>query len=170
VNRVGDLPAQAGVYALIGSRPQADQHTVGYVGVCANLRHRAAIWDYNFKQRATNPAHEMPVKNLPPEIPSESWTFLGWTDADSDEVRKALADKGVILLNDKTRVHELITYKGKTCTFAEHCRDHDIKYSRAYARLKKGKTLDEVFAAKPPSGMQKSTAPQEDGGLRSDDD
>lgn len=154
MNRLGNVPAQPGVYALIGVH---GAENYGYVGYCANLRHRAAVWDYNFSQRAKNPAHKMPVRNIPDFIPEDAWTFVAWESDKpvlADEVREHLKARGVKLLNDKTRIHEMVNYNGKTATFAEHCRDHNINYSRAYARLKKGKPLEQVFAL---PGMQKST-------------
>lgn len=154
MNRLGNVPVKPGVYALVGHIN--GEAKIAYVGVCANLRHRAAVWDYNFSQRQTNPQHKMPVRNIPLEIPSDAWTYLSWEEGTHtiDQIRASLQQLGIQLLNDKTRVHEMMNYNGKTATFAEHCRDHNINYSRAYARLKKGKSLEQVFAL---PGMQKST-------------
>lgn len=143
MRRQANIPAKPGVYALIGIE---QGQRVAYVGVCANLRHRAAVWDYNFRKREANPEHITPVRNLP-HIASDNWSYLFWPkgSAPIEGIRKLLRDRGFTLLNEETREYKLITFKGKEATFADHARAAGIAYSKAYARFKKGKALDEVF-------------------------
>lgn len=144
MQKPSNLPKTEGVYILLHESPK---RKLAYVGNCANIRHRAAIWDYNFKKLAQDPEHRMPVKDWPKDIPASEWQFGGMPGYDVTVIRNALTAQGYTMLNEKTRSRDVIEWQGKIATLAEHARDVGIPYTKAYYRWKAGKSLDEVFAS-----------------------
>ena len=136
----GDPPHDAGVYVIVRDDPEK----VAFVGTTNDLRHRASIWVYNFKQALANPSFKLPIKGLN-AFPLEGWAFSAWSKVDEGQVRDVLTSSGFRILNKATRHRGTITYRGKAQTFAEHARDAGVSYETAYARWRRGKPLDEVF-------------------------
>lgn len=136
----GDPPHDAGVYVIVRDAPEK----VAFVGTTNDLRHRASIWVYNFKQAAANPGFKLPIKGLN-AFPLEGWSFSAWSKVDEGQVRDVLTSSRFRILNKQTRHRGTIIYKGKAQTFAEHARDAGVSYETAYARWRRGKTLEEVF-------------------------
>lgn len=137
----GDPPHDAGVFVIVREEPEK----VAFVGTTNDLRHRASIWVYNFKQARTNPSFKLPVKGMS-DHPLDGWAFTGWSKIDEGQVRDVLVGSGFRILNKATRHRGTITYKGKVATFAEHARAAGVSYETAYARWRRGKQLDEVFS------------------------
>jgi hypothetical protein len=136
-----NLPKSSGVYILLH-----EPTMVAYVGNCSNLRHRAAVWEYNFKQLAKDPSHKMPVRGFPTDTKSEDWQFGGLPSHNEATIRTALVNQGWKMLNEHTRSIATVDWNGKIASLAEHARDAGIKYTKAYYRHKAGKPLNEVFA------------------------
>lgn len=141
MQKAANLPKTSGTYILL-----CPLKMLAYVGKCSNIRHRAAVWEYNFRKRAENPDHVMPVRDWPKDVPDDQWQFGGLPDLHVEIVRAALEKEGYNIMNQSTRVRDEIEYKGKKATLAEHAREADIPYTKVYYRFKAGKTLDEVFA------------------------
>lgn len=136
----GDPPHDAGVYVIIREQPEK----VGFVGTTNDLRHRASIWVYNFKKAQADPSFKLPIKGMN-DFPLDGWAFLALVKTDENAARDVLTSSGFRILNKQTRHRGTITYQGKEQTFAEHARDAGVPYEKAYARWRRGKTLDEVF-------------------------
>lgn len=142
-----NLPTTEGVYALVSLRTvsgAADGSRVAYVGHCADLRHRATVWSYRFRQRAKNKKHRLPAKGLP-DWPSDMWAFMGWAGGDTEKIRCELEAMGFRIVNSSTRIRGDITWGGFTCSLADHARRLHIPYTKTYYRWSRGKSLDEVF-------------------------
>lgn len=137
--KVEPLPPTPGVYALSHAGSQQV-----YVGVTNNLRHRAAVWLNHFRQKARYPAYSMPVKNFP-DYPGEEWIYTAYSSDRPEEIRDLFVREGYTPINMHVRKEGSITFRGKTQSLAAHCRDLDIPYSRAYARMQKGKSIEEVL-------------------------
>lgn len=135
-----NLTREPGVYLLVN-----EARKVAYIGKCGNIRHRAAVWDYNFRKLAEDPEHRMPVRDWPKNTNEEDWQFCGWTQLDAEIMRNALIEQGYTLLNDKVRSREMLDYNGRTMSLAEHCKAEGVNYTRAYYRLRAGKPLEKVF-------------------------
>lgn len=140
MQKPANLPKTEGVYIVLH-----DGLKVAYVGNCKNIRHRAAIWEYNFRKQAKDPDHPMPVHGFPKDTNEADWQFGGMPGYSVDVVRQALQANGYKILNDKTRSRDLLEWNGKVATLAEHARDTKVPYTKAYYRWKAGKSLDEVF-------------------------
>jgi len=144
MQKPSDLPKGPGVYMLL-----CPVLKIAYVGKCANVRHRAAIWKHHFKKLATDPNHPLPVRHWPRDKPEamngDNWEF-GHVKHSVEALRAAIVEGGYTLLNDETRVRADITYLGRTASLIVHCRELGVPYTRAYYRLKAGKPLPEVFA------------------------
>lgn len=136
----GDPPHDAGVYVVLREAPEK----VAFVGTTSDLRHRASIWTYNFKMKLSNPSFKLPVKGMN-DFPLEGWVFMSWGGLSEELVRETLGKNEFRVLNKQARHRGTITFKGNEKTFAEHARDAGVKYEVAYARWRRGKTLEEVF-------------------------
>ena len=147
-----EIPKEPGTFVLAHV-----QTKTAYVGYCRDLRHRAAIWDYNLRRAI------YPVKGMP-TYPSEEWQYWDYAGKPVDAVRRALEEHGYTLINERSRSREPITYQGKTQSLAEHARDAGISYALAYKRWRAGKPMDEVLDPGPskptrrPSKTNKSAA------------
>jgi len=142
-----NLPTTEGVYAIVSLRTmsgEADGSRIAYVGHCANLRHRAAIWEYRFRQRTKSKKNKLPAKGLP-DWPSDQWAFMDWPKGDIEETRRILEKHGFRIVNSATRIRGDITWAGKTQSLADHARDLSMPYTLVYYRWSRGKPLDEVF-------------------------
>ena len=137
----GEPPHDAGVYVIVREDPEK----VAFVGTTSDLRQRASIWVYNFKQAKANPSFKLPVKGMN-DFPLDGWSFSAWSKVDEGQVRDVLASSGFRILNKQTRHRGTITFRGKAQTFAEHARDAGVPYEKAYARWRRGKALEEVFS------------------------
>lgn len=134
-----ELPVTSGVYVLASIKGR-----VAYVGRCANLRHRAAVWASHFRKQAEDPRHAMPVMDLP-YLPGDEWMFVAYPDRSIEEVRAALAGQGYNMINRRTRVPVSITYAGRTLTLGEHAANVGLPYATCYKRWQRGKTPGEIF-------------------------
>lgn len=141
------IPHEPGVYVL--GHTQLMQ---AYVGECKDLRHRASVWDYNFKQAvrtlSSGGSWKFPVKDFVFDPAQGEWTFFVFpaqSGVDAEGVRKYFEELGYKIINPKIRQRGLITYKGKEATLAEHARDAGIPYALAYKRRSRGKSMVEVL-------------------------
>lgn len=136
-------PPLKGVYALL----HVDGETkIAFVGHCKNLRHRRAVWEYNFRCREGNAAHIMPAKMFP-EIGAEHWKFVFWEqNVTEDDVRRVLREKGYELIPKTSRTQVILTHQGVTGTLTALSQHFGVPYNRAYYLLRKGRPLDEVFS------------------------
>ena len=137
MKKPAEIPTEAGTFALVHIPTKKV-----YVGKCANLRHRAAIWDHNFRKDM----NKLPIKGLPTGGVPEDWEFMFWTMTPPKTVQAIMAKAGHILVNDTIRSRDILTYEGKTGTLADLARHFGIPYTMAYYRRVAGKPLDEVFA------------------------
>ena len=144
MRRPPDIPRSPGVYALIHVGQM-----VAYVGKCTDLAHRAAVLAWSLKN------NKLPIKNLP-KAPSEEWSFLAYPHNVVGELDDVVAKvmtlmaKGnvrVVNPNKRARSRDLITYKGKTCSLAEHAEDAGVNYATAYRRYRAGKPMEEVLGS-----------------------
>lgn len=135
-----NLPKTAGVYVLLHEGKR-----VAYVGKCANIRHRAYVWEYNFRLLAMNPDHKMPIRDFPKDTLEHDWQFGGVPGVEDKPLRQALAEQGYRILNDKTRIRDLIEYNGRSMTLSEHAKLAGVPYTKAYYRYRAGKPMEEVL-------------------------
>jgi len=139
VQKPPNLPTSPGVYIVVHILTK-----VAYIGKCADLRHRAAIWTRHFKNKEKNPSYEIPISGLPVH-PSSEWQFIGYPTSDLGAIRAKLLGLGVTFVNKGSRTRDLITFRGKSASLAEHAKDAGIPYTMAYSRKQAGKSLDEIF-------------------------
>ena len=125
----GDPPHDAGVYTIYRTEPEK----IVFVGTSSDLRHRASIWVYNFKQALADPNFKLPVKGMN-AFPLDGWTFSAWIQTDEGQVRDVFTSNEYHILNKATRHRGTITYKGNEKTLAEHARDAGVSYEKAYSR------------------------------------
>lgn len=138
------IPHEPGVYVL--AHAQLKQ---AYVGECKDLRHRASIWDYNFKQAVMHmlegQSWHFPVKDFMFDPAHGEWSFYAYPDGSVEDVRAMMEKLGYKLINPKIRQRGLISYNGKEATLAEHARAAGIPYALAYKRRSRGKPMSEVL-------------------------
>jgi hypothetical protein len=146
-------PDQPGVYAL---KHSAGEVKIAFVGHCANLRHRRAVWEYGFRTRERQPNYQMTVKMFP-DIPGEQWEFV-WFACDPAQhkatetvFRTALTNKGYQMVEKTTRNAVVLSHAGVTGKMTELCAHFGVPYNRAYYLWRKGEPLDKVFAKKEPA-------------------
>lgn len=136
-----EIPTTAGVYVLATLK---GGHRA-YVGRCANLRHRAAVWAYHFRKQAEDASHTMPAMGLP-VLPSHEWLFVAYPGRTVEDVRAALVAQNYTIINQRTRVPVSITYAGRTLTLGEHAANVGLPYTTCYKRWQRGKTPAEIFS------------------------
>jgi len=143
----GEPPRLPGVYALVLVK---EGRNTAYVGTCADIRHRRAIWEHAFRKCAASSSALMPVDNFPTDVPAEEWRFMFWPHGESrvqeQDVRALLQEKGFTLIEKKRNAKQVFTYLGKTGSLAELAALYGVPYHRAHYRWKAGKTIEEILS------------------------
>lgn len=139
-----DIQHEPGVFVLVHEPTRS-----AYVGVCKDLRHRQTIWERNFRLLKLNNEFVFPIKHLPAR-PGEEYTYYAFSSKNgftAEGVRDMLTTGGHVVVNKQERLRRIVSYKGKDATLAEHCRDAGVDYNKAYAAVKRGKTIEEVLGS-----------------------
>lgn len=120
-----------------------------YVGECKNLRQRQYIWRGHFKRAETDPNYRMPVRDLwSAGNNSTDYQFLGY-EKPSLEVRNALWQKGVTVINKTATKRSAYTVDGVPGSLRALAALHKISYPMAYKRIQKGYTIRQALGLDP---------------------
>lgn len=137
-------PKTAGVSVLFTTSPPL----YVFINTLKDVRARLIAWEFHFRN-CHKPDYYPTVARFVPDIPPEKWTYRWYTDQTAEKLAEAFTRQGYNVLSSGSRSMRL-TYKGKTGTLAQLCREFGIEYNQAYYKFAKRKfTLAQIFEGDP---------------------